>query len=80
MGRRGVLSSSPETRIVAMMRATCGAVRLKCYRRGKNLVGYTGVYEMGGNRNYLQNIALARSTDGYQVDWLDASTTVLSDS
>ena len=40
---------------------------------GQKLVSYTGIYEMGGQRNFLQNIALAYSADGYQADRFDDS-------
>ncbi len=35
---------------------------------GKKLVAYTGLYEMGPDHSFLQNIALAISNDGFKVD------------
>lgn len=35
---------------------------------GKKLVAYTGLYEVDQDHNFLQNIALAISNDGFEID------------
>lgn len=39
---------------------------------GKKLVAYTGLYDLGEQRGFLQNISLAHSSDGHHLDWLQA--------
>lgn len=39
---------------------------------GTILVAYTGLYQVSKERTFLQNIALALSSDGNSADWLDS--------
>lgn len=36
---------------------------------GNKLVGFTGIFEVDDQRQYLQNISLAKTADGNQVEW-----------